>query len=389
MKNKYIITYCSNIFKNNNISELFYNLDTYNKELTQYTHISICISNKIIKALKEKKNIEKILTWNKLNRKKITLINGFVYKRFHQKKIKENIYYPDWTKKERSNFTNDTIFFAQKINRTSKVCGISTLPITYKLWMKNDVKYNIKKCIFFFFDLLKILINIKKYKNILIHIDIEPEPFCLLETCNDFVNFFKLWLLPELKKKIKIYLNINSKKATHLITKHFNLCFDLCHSAVMFEDSKTSLNLVRKSNIKIGRIQISSAIKIKKINKKQFEKLNFLNNSPFLHQALVKMKNQKLKKKDFEQIKTLKKYLIKEVRIHCHIPIYIKYISKYIGTTQTELKNSLINILQHNDTKNLEIETYTYNVLYKKKNNKIKSMIKEYTWLINLIKNNI
>ncbi|HIH2762136.1 MAG TPA: hypothetical protein ACYCC8_00200 [Candidatus Azoamicus sp.] len=48
-----------------------------------------------------------------------------------------------------------------------------------------------------------------------------------------------------------------------------------------------------------------------------------------------------------------------------------------------------MNILKYDFTRNLEIETYTYNMLYKKKSNKIKSMIKEYNWLINLIKNNI
>ncbi len=189
MKHKYTITYCSNIFKNNDISELFKNLNNYNKELKKYNNLSICISNKIINELNEKKYIKYILTWNRINKKTISLINGFVYKKFHQKIIKENIYYPDWTKKERLTFTSDIIFFSQKINKTSKLCGISTLPITYSPWIKNNIKYNVKKCINFFFEILKILIKIKKYKNILIHIDIEPEPFCLLEKCNDFAIF--------------------------------------------------------------------------------------------------------------------------------------------------------------------------------------------------------
>ncbi|HIH2763386.1 MAG TPA: hypothetical protein ACYCDB_00175 [Candidatus Azoamicus sp.] len=158
MINKYNVSYCSNIFKNNNLSELFYNLNKYNTNLNN-KKISVCISKKIIKVLNEKKNIKKVITWNKNNNKNINLINGFVYKNFHQKKIKENIYYPDWTKKERLNFTKEIIFFAQKIN--NKTCGISTLPITYKLWIKNDIKYNIKICMMYFFDLLKILIKIK------------------------------------------------------------------------------------------------------------------------------------------------------------------------------------------------------------------------------------
>lgn len=390
MKHKYIITYCSNIFKNNNGTQLLNSLNKYKKEFKSYKDISICVSNNIINELNEKKNLNKILTWKKINKKNIPLINGFVYKNFHQNLIKENIYYPDWTKKERFNFTKNTIFFAQKINKRSKICGISTLPITYKLWIKNNTKYNIKKAINFFFEILKILIKIKKYKNILIHIDIEPEPFCLLEDCKDFIYFFKSWILPELEEKIKIYLNVKKNKAKNVITKHLNLCFDICHSAVMFENQKLSLDLIKKFKIKIGRVQISSAIKIKKINKHNFNHLNFLNKSPFLHQSLMKLNNLKyIKNNDFKNIKIINNEIIKEIRIHCHVPIYKKKITNNIYTTQKELKNSLMNILKYDFTRNLEIETYTYNMLYKKKSNKIKSMIKEYNWLINLIKNNI
>ncbi|HIH2763069.1 MAG TPA: metabolite traffic protein EboE [Candidatus Azoamicus sp.] len=393
MKNKYKITYCSNIFKTNTASELFYNLNKYNTKLNKYKNLSLCLSNKIINEIKKNIYIRKILTWTKINKKYITLINAFVYKNFHQKIIKENIYYPDWTKKERLSFTKDIIFFAQKINNKYKKCGISTLPISYKIWLRKNIKYNIKKCINYFFYLLIILIKIKKYKKIFIHLDIEPEPFCMLERCNDFVIFFNLWLLPGLKEKIKIHLNINKNKAKKIITDHLNLCFDICHSAVMFENQEKSLNLIRKSKIKIGRVQVSSAIKIKKINKIdkiEFKHLNFLNHSPFLHQTLIKIKkNLKLiKKNDFKKLKNIDTNAIKEIRIHCHIPIYIKKISKNIQTTQNELKKSLINIIKNKDTKNLEIETYTYNILYKKKN-KITSMIKEYEWLKNLIKNNI
>ncbi|HIH2762444.1 MAG TPA: metabolite traffic protein EboE [Candidatus Azoamicus sp. MARI] len=390
MKNKYIITYCSNIFKNNNVLDLFYNLNKYKKELKGYKNISICLSNKIIKEINDKRNIEKILNWTKINKKNIPLINGFVYKNFHQKLIKEKIYYPDWTKKERLNFTKNIIFFAQKLNKKSKICGISTLPITYNIWIKKNIKYNLKKTINYFFDILNILMQIKKYKNILIHIDIEPEPFCFLESCKDFIYFFKLWLMPGLKKKIKTYFNINTREATKIIAKHLNLCFDTCHSAVMFENEKKSLDLIRQLKIKIGRVQVSSAIKIKNINNKNFTHLTFLKKSPFLHQSLIKMKNLTfIKTNDFKNIKIINNNLIKEIRIHCHVPIYIKKILKYFETTQKELKNSLINIIKHNDTRNLEIETYTYNILYKKKNNKIKSMIKEYNWINNLIKNNI
>ncbi|HIH2763385.1 MAG TPA: hypothetical protein ACYCDB_00170 [Candidatus Azoamicus sp.] len=155
----------------------------------------------------------------------------------------------------------------------------------------------------------------------------------------------------------------------------------------MFEKEKKSLDLIRKLKLKIGRVQVSSAIKIMDLNKTNMIYLDFLKKSPFLHQSLIIKKNLKIdKQNDFKNINIDAYDLIKEIRIHCHVPIYIKKISNGIYTTQDELIESLSNIIKYNYTKNLEIETYTYNVIYNKKYNKIKSMIKEFNWLINLIK---
>lgn len=383
MKKKYNISYCSNIFKNNNLDSLFNSLSTY-KNIYKKENISLCLSNKIITDLNKTQNIKKIVCWQNRNKKYITLINGFVYKKFHQNKIKENIYYPDWTKEERVNFTKKLIFFAQKINKEKKKCGISTLPITYKLWIKKNEKYNIKQCVNNLFKLIKILMQIKKYKKILIHIDIEPEPFCLLEKCEDFVIFFKSWILPGLINKIQSEIKIDKNDARKIITQHINLCFDSCHSAVMFENVKKSLNLIRKLKIKIGRIQVSSAIKIKNLTYQKIKQLEFLRSSPFLHQSIMKTTELKLIKQNDFKIKNMIIDNIKELRIHCHVPINKRKLSKDIYTTQKELKNYIYDVLINGDTKNLEIETYTYNIIYKNLN-KTNSMIKENKWLTDLI----
>lgn len=385
MYNKYILTYCSNIFKNDNVRDLFQNINEYKKNIKTHKHISICLSNNIIKEIKKQNNIQKIITWNKINEVEIKLINGFVYKNFHQKKIKENIYYPDWTKKERLYFTKNITFFAQKICK-SKIFGITSLPISYNLWIKKEKKYNLIKATNYLFDLLVIFFKINKYKKIKLHLDIEPEPFCLMESCDDLILFFENWLIPSLKEKMKKAFLISDKTAKKLILTYFNLCFDMCHSAVIFENPVMSLKRIRQNKIKIGRVQVSSALKIENLNQNYKSDLKFLKKSPFLHQSIVKLENEKLiKYLDFKNLTISNDLKIKEIRVHCHIPIHVKKIKKNILTTQKELISLLKDIIKNNDTKNFEIETYTYNTIYKKYN-KIKAIKKEYTWLEILIK---
>lgn len=387
MNKKYNITYCSNIFKNNKLIDLIKNLKEYKKKNKEQKNISICLSNNILKEIKKNNNIKKIYTWIKINKLNIKLINGFVYKQFHTKKIKEFIYYPDWTKIERYNFTKNILYFIQKINKF-KNFGVTTLPISYEAWIKKEKKYNLKKSINNLFKILEIIIKIKKYKKRNIHLDIEPEPFCSIEKCNDFIIFFNTWLIPLIKKNFKLKYKIKEKKYIKYIRKHINICYDACHSAVMFENQKKNLDLIKKEKIKIGRIQISSAIKIKFIEKNKIN-LDFLKKSSFLHQSIIKLKNNKIiKKKDFFELKNIKDLIIKEIRIHCHIPIYEKKISKNIYTTQNELILLIKNMIKNKDIKNLEIETYTYDTMYKK-SCKIESIKKEYNWLIANLKKNI
>lgn len=391
LKNKYHLTYCSNIFKEKTWKNLFCKLKIYITNLRKFfkkKHIglSLCLSNSLANEIKKTDNISNLKMWLKKNRLYISSINGFVYQTFHQKKIKENIYLPDWTSKKRLNFTQNLIDILKNIIKKNHDGSISTLPISYKSWTKDNHKhYVLYKTSKHLSELLILLINIKKQIKNIIHLDIEPEPQCMIETYKETHTFFEQWLLPICKKYL-IPRYKKQKLITHIYT-HIKICYDICHFSVNFENHKEILNSIQKSKIKIGKIQISSALKINLNNnnkKSQLKTLLTLQSSPFLHQTTEKVAKKIKKYTDIKHIlETFEQKTHGEMRIHCHISIHEK-IYKNIETTHQETQETLKIFLKTLRIKHIEIETYTHNIIYD--DNPLAAIIKEYNWAIHTLK---
>lgn len=338
---KYVLTYCSNIFKTKSLKKLVLNIKNYTQEFKYHkNHTSICLSKNLLAETK----IKHLFL---LKKNHISSINGFVYQDFHKKNIKEKIYLPDWTSKYRFLYTQKIISIIKNYRKIKNIISISTMPISYKEWIKKKQKPII---------IYKSIKNIEKThpkKNI--NISIEPEPYCLIECYLDVINFYTIWI----KKIIKKF------------KKYICICYDICHFSVIFDKHEIALNSINKKHIKIGKIQISSALKIilpTKINNIKLLLMTFLKmkKSNFLHQCITKYKENMIIYNDIAKIiKNLINLKNSEIRIHCHIPIYKKKF-KYLNTTNSETKKTIRYIKKQNKIKNLEIESYTYHLFFKK-----------------------
>ncbi len=373
----YTLTYCSNIFKVNNINKLIDNINKYIESITDKKRnigISLCISNQILKKLRNQNTISKIKTWQINNKIYIPSINGFVYQKFHKKHIKEKIYSPDWTSINRFYFTKNLILLSNSLRVHKKTINISTLPLSYKNWSK---KTDIDHILYSSVKNITMLINTEIQLNIknryYTTIDIEPEPTCTIEDYKTLINFNQYWLNPA---QLKNHNSITKLK------KHIGVCYDICHLSTMFCKHEKTINILKRKKININKIQISSSLKtIIPKNKKHLSKIKknliLLNKSNFLHQSNFKKQKNLEKYTDINKmlniVETKKNY---ELRIHCHIPIYKKKF-KCIDTTYTDIEK-ITKLLKHNHiSKNLEIETYTKSLFFNKINYK-KSIKKEY-----------
>ena len=192
----------------------------------------------------------------------VAVINGFPYGPFHGTPVKASVYAPDWRDPARVSYTLDLIRILQALVPEAVDGGVSTAPLSYKPWMAaaesdgwDTMTRNVVR-------VAERLAQIHQDTGTLIHLDIEPEPDCSLENTTETLEFFERRLLPRGAPQLARALNVSESVASEILLEHIRVCFDCCHFAVEFEDAAAALKRFRDAGVKIGRVQLSSALDV-------------------------------------------------------------------------------------------------------------------------------
>lgn len=390
------LTYCSNIHKGLNWYYIFNNLKKFNIKLKVKTKfknkfcLGLQIHNLAVNQFFLENSIKNLESWLLRNNFYISNINGFSYWPFHKNFIKEKIYFPDWSSVERKIYTKKLIKILLTFLPKGVIGSISTLPVSYKLILNNKITDNLLNLsVINFCDVVIYLLNIFNKTGNIIHIDIEPEPNCFLSSINDVIYFFNEWLFSKGSCYIAKKLNISQFKSEYYIRNYIRICYDICHFSVNYNDHIDVLKTLNKNGIKIGRFQISSALKFcfnknLFVDKNFFKNLFFLSKSPYLHQTFENYYGKLFKFEDlsFAFDNFFKSNILpNEWTIHYHVPIFFDGFFE-IKSTQSHIIE-VFNFLKFSLKKyNFEIETYTWNFLPSKIKVDILSSIKyEYFWV--------
>ncbi len=170
--------------------------------------------------------------------------NGFPYGDFHQAAVKHRVYEPDWTQRARFEYTLDLASILSQLGQGE--AGISTLPIAWGRPGESRMKAAAAQVA----AVAERLAQLEQRTGRLIHLDLEPEPGCALDTSVDVVNFFEHHLIPAAP----------GREAS--LRRHVRVCHDVCHAAVMWEDQGAVLSRYERSGILVGKVQVSSAIHV-------------------------------------------------------------------------------------------------------------------------------
>ena len=106
------------------------------------------------------------------------------------------------------------------------------------------------------------LVRLRRQDGPFIHLDIEPEPDCVLENTDESLAFFEQWLFPVGAPMLADALGVSADEARRHLQDHITLCFDCCHFAVEYEDPAAALERLQAAGIRIGRVQLSSALHV-------------------------------------------------------------------------------------------------------------------------------
>ncbi|MEH2135775.1 metabolite traffic protein EboE [Nostoc sp.] len=393
------LTYCSNIHPGETWLEVFANLENYIPELksrlspTESFGIGLRLADIAATQLLESNNLAQFQAWLTQHNLYVFTLNGFPYGGFHRQVVKDQVYAPDWSTQERVNYTLNLTQILAVLLPKELDGGISTLPLSYKPWWRKDqenFETVLKKSCLNIASVVGEMIRIYEETGKILHIDLEPEPDGLIENTSEVIDFYQNYLLPIGSNYLSEKLNIEQSLAEIKLLEHVRVCYDTCHFSVEYEEPQSVFTRLQSAGIKIGKIQISAAIKVKipaDIEKRSLivERLRPFAESTYLHQVIERRNDGTLHHYPdlITALPHLEQSLAEEWRIHFHVPIFI-HDYQILQSTQDDIA-TVLNLLQINDAcSHLEIETYTWDVLPSEmKIDLLTSIQREYEWVLN------
>jgi hypothetical protein len=395
------LTYCTNIHAgeswDDHFAALQHNIPGIKKRISndQSFGIGLRLSHQASLQLQQKESLNIFKDWLKKENCYVFTMNGFPYGGFHHTKVKDHVHAPDWTTPERVSYTLRLFNILAELLPEGMEGSISTSPLSYKYWHTASQQQEVfEKTTGNILQVVEHLIQIKNKTGKLLHLDIEPEPDGLLGDGPEFFDWYDRYLLSIGKDYLKQKFNYSSEQSELAIKDHLQLCYDVCHFAVGYENHQNVVRQLREKKIKVGKIQISAALKAimpdrpadRELVVKSFRQFN---ESTYLHQVVARMADG-----SFNHYPDLPEALndasnpsTKEWRSHFHVPLFIQDYG-LLKSTQDDIREVLSIQCKQPFTQYLEVETYTWEVLPDALKVPLsESIIREMEWVINYLNN--
>lgn len=314
-------------------------------------------------------------------------LNGFPQGDFHEPVVKHRVYRPTWYDPSRLEYTWNLVQLLHELLPPGEIGTISTLPIA---WGAPSLSTSqIEQVCRQWWELASRLHALYEQTGRSIQIAIEPEPGCVFTDSNSFRSFYLESFLPSLP----------SEKERGIARRYITLCHDICHAAVMFEDQATELAKTFDAGIRVGKVQVSSAIDVPWLamessrRDQAWKQLSGFAEDRYLHQTNVQRGGKTTLYEDLPQL--LKELSAAPVdsnwRIHFHVPIFQSKFGA-LESTQPEIERCLEVLLPRLGSEafpsgHFEVETYAWTVLPEEFRQGALSdgIAKEMTWFESLL----
>lgn len=315
----------------------------------------------------------------------VAIINGFPYGPFHGTAVKAAVYAPDWRHRARVDYTLDLVHILARLLPPDMDGGISTVPISYKAWMGNGTADDWSAVVRNLAEIALAMHRAGEERGCRLHLDIEPEPDCVIETTNETIAFFERRLLTEGIHVLAPTVG-GVAAAERLLREHIRVCFDCCHVSVEHEDPIAALRCLSAAGIAVGRVQLSSALRVDMPRDPDAAaavsaRLGPFADATYLHQVICRHDDHRLEHA-MDLDRALAAMMPGEWRVHFHVPLFR---DDYDGlqSTQQDVRRVLDEARRAPFTHHLEIETYTWDVLPAQvKADLPDSIAREYEWVL-------
>jgi len=372
------LAYCTNIHRGENWQQTFDSLNEHTLAVRQRVcsnkpyAIGLRLSDEAARELSDKTALLEFRRWLDEHNCYVFTINGFPYGRFHGARVKEQVYAPDWTTNERVEYTNRLFDILVQLLPEGIEGSVSTVPGSFKSFIKTPeqvraLRDHLWRCVEHIASL-----SDRSGKNL--HLGLEPEPLCYLETSEETARFFD-----DLRAE---------RKNDPRIDRHLGVNYDTCHLAVEFEEPRDAIGRLRQHGIRISKLHFSSALKVRP-TAEVCAALKVFADDIYLHQVIARPAEG-----DITRYQDLDVALAQpasgnhqppdEWRIHFHIPLHSKPTALFDTTA-----DHLLGVMDMLKTEprlcsHIEMETYTWEVLPPELKNRdvVDQLVAEYEWTL-------
>jgi len=291
-------------------------------------------------------------------------VNAFPYGAFKDTIVKEQVYEPDWRTEERTQYTINVADIIADVAPEGIAGSIQSAPLGFKPRVTGpDVVASYTEHVL---RVVAHLVGIEARTGKTVTLALEPEPYCFLETTDETIAYFTnhLYSGPSTERLAKL-ANIPVSDAIMALRRHLGIVFDIGHQSVGFEDIPVSLQKLVDSGIPILKLQEVAAMNMPQVTDETVEALQRFAKTVYLSQTSERKNGKITKFLNLEDAFAARKADPgpREWRTHFHVPVFLDDLGGKFGTTRFALEQALKMHKEKPLSGQLEIETYTWDVL--------------------------
>ena len=355
------LSYCTNVHPGRSVAEVEAGLDRYTVKAAaaygQPLAAGLWLARPVVDELTKTPTGVRAFA-DRLRARGLTChtLNAFPFGDFHSDRVKEQVYLPDWTTRNRLLYTQDCAAVLAELLPEGGEGSISTLPLSFKEFKRtkeffNDVVGRLTEAAAF-------MRKIKDRTGRTIRLAIEPEPFCLLETTDETLAFFD-----QFRKAA------DRGKVLDVVTEHVGVCFDVCHQAVEFEDVADSIRRLAAAGVRVNKVHLSCALQLDDPANNATGRRALLRyvEQRYLHQTMAKLPDGRMARHVDLSPAFIgsPSHLFRSApawRVHFHVPVDAERLGP-LGTTRFQLREAIAAVAALDYAPHLEVETYTWEVM--------------------------
>jgi sugar phosphate isomerase/epimerase len=360
------LTYCTNIHAGETWPDVLASLQSHLPEIKAATcpgkafGVGLRLGASAIQALQDPAAFDELAAVLRDNDSYVFTINGFPYGAFHGERVKEDVYAPDWSTADRLTYSNQLADILARLLPDGMDGTVSTVPGTFKPWMAGRVEAITDNLI----RHTAYLVELEQRTGKTIMMTLEPEPYCFLETIAESVAYFRDHLFSaDAVARLSDLTGLDADASAAALRRHLGLCYDVCHAAIEYEDPQASIAALKEAGIAIGKVQLSSALRIAAVDAASPDQLRPFDEPVYLHQVIQRDGDTLTRYRDLpDALEQAATAIGSEWRVHFHVPVFLDRLKDF-DTTQDFLREILAIHRSSPISAHLEVETYTWDVL--------------------------